>query len=524
MKFIPLAEIKHLLPDNCWYKHEQTELPILYYEGHQKWDTPLNLDAVASELYPDDIIPFILVNGNLSVPQIYNANTDNSTGLVVLGHLTTNNVIVGGQGIYVKRDLNVSEVFWGDYNHGDLVVEGTIHSHLFINTDYGVDDYRFSMKDRIDIDFLLNHDLERDVAEPTVLFHLIKPEFLYTREDIDDTIYSWDNWLRTDVILNAVASNQTILLDTPNPTFADVKYPFAFPNKDINLDNLMKLAGGTIFNQDHIPDGEEIIVEYTEDAMYKRISFINGNSYSTSVYFQYEDLYAMLVTIQKKKSLLPFSKDYIVQTFYRYPSDQDDTWQPLVNTSITESLTIEWEKLLREYSDMIGIYYKKQKIVTALNFNDIMKRPIVQRLGQRYYEQEDSTVFYCGQQWRFRVENKAENQVPRITILNYLGKGDNNENQYEYFHYELEQDPDPKSKPYVQMYYQRENGPEADVYFLEVCTRRRMLKAISYFIYLQKYIERVYIKEEVILTEEEIKLQEAIDKGNSYLKGILGHR
>lgn len=524
MKFIPLAEIKHLLPDDCWYKHENLDLPILYYEGHQQWEDPLNLDTISAQHYTDDLIPFILINGNLTVPQIFNANTEISTGLVVLGSLTTNNIAVGGQGIYVKRNLKVAEVFWGDYNHGELIVGGTIRARLFINTDYGVDDYRFSMKDRIEIDFLLNHDLERDVAEPTVLFHLIKPEFLYKREELDDTIYSWANWLRTDAILQSFAQNQSILLETPNPAYADEKYPFAFANKEVNLDNLMKLAGGSIFNQDHIPTGEEIVIDYAEEDMYKRISFTNGNSYTTSVYFQYQDLYAMLVTIEKKKSLLPFSKDYALQTFYRYPTELDQTWQPMVNTSIAESLTIEWEKLLVEYSDMIGIYNKKQKIITVANFNDIMKRPVVQRLGQRYYEKEDSTIYYCGQQWRFRLEDRAAGHAPRITIQNYLGKGKNGENQYEYFHYELEQDPDPKGKPYIQLYYQREISPDADVFFLEVSTRRRMLKAINYFVYLQKYIERVWIKEEVILTDEEIKLREAKEKGNTYLKSILGHR
>ncbi|MDM1369879.1 hypothetical protein HX052_05660 [Myroides marinus] len=524
MKFIPFSEIKHLLPNNCWYKQDIPELPVLYCEGHQYWDAPLDLDEVVNEEHPSEIIPFILVNGNLTVPQIYNEHVDGSTGLVVLGNLKTNNIVVGGQEIYVKGDLDVAEVFWGEHDHGNLVVEGTIRSRLFINTDYGVDDYRFSMRENIEVDFVLNHDLERDVADPTVLFHLIKPEYLYTREDLDDTIYSWQDWLKTADILRALAQNQSILLDTPNPAYADEAYPYAFPNKDITLDNVMKLAGGTIFNQNHIPDKEEINIEYTEGPMYKRISFFNGDPYSTTVYFQYEDLYAMLVTIEKKKSILPFSKDYTVQTFYKYPSEQGSTWQPMVNTSIAESLTIEWQKLLREYSDMIGIYNKKQKIVTAINFNEIMKRPIVQRLGKRYYESEDSTVFYCGQQWQFRLEDKAAGHAPRITIHNYLGKGADGENQYEYFHYELEQDSDPKSKPYVQIYYQREKGPEADVYLLEVCMRRNMLKAINYFIYLQKYIERVWIKEEVILTEEEIKLREAIDKGNNYLRGILGQR
>lgn len=74
---------------------------------------------------------------------IYNNETDGSTGLVVMGNLTANNIVVGGQELFVAGDLAVNELFWGDYNHGELQVRGSIQAKVFINTDYGVDYKRF---------------------------------------------------------------------------------------------------------------------------------------------------------------------------------------------------------------------------------------------------------------------------------------------------------------------------------------------------------------------------------------------
>lgn len=137
--------IKHLLPNNCWAvtrnaantgKFEGEN--VLFYEGDLTLDS-LNLDScetLTPALASGETIFLILVTGNLNIKQfIYNKNTDGATGLVVLGNLQAQNMLVGGQEVYVAGNMNVSELFWGDYNHGDLTVKGDVAALVFADTE-----------------------------------------------------------------------------------------------------------------------------------------------------------------------------------------------------------------------------------------------------------------------------------------------------------------------------------------------------------------------------------------------------
>lgn len=66
---------------------------------------------------------------------MYNEETNGAAGLVVLSDLRVGNMLVGGQEVYVTSKLMVDEVFWGDYNHGDVRVLGTAIVTAFVETD-----------------------------------------------------------------------------------------------------------------------------------------------------------------------------------------------------------------------------------------------------------------------------------------------------------------------------------------------------------------------------------------------------
>ncbi|WP_125916944.1 hypothetical protein [Hymenobacter coccineus] len=136
---IPFAEIKHLLPGDAWaaWRNElnQSEFddePVIVFESSTVLDL-LNLDFPSDET---EHIFLILVKGNLTVKRyVYNEETDGAVGLIVLGDLRAGNMLVGGQEVYVTGDLMVDEVFWGDYNHGDLHVLGMATAKVFVETD-----------------------------------------------------------------------------------------------------------------------------------------------------------------------------------------------------------------------------------------------------------------------------------------------------------------------------------------------------------------------------------------------------
>lgn len=136
------AVIKHLLPPDAWaawrnevHHGEFDDEPVLVYASDTVLES-LNLDfssQVAEHVF------LILVEGNLQVKTfIYNGNTDGATGLVVLGDLRANTMLVGGQEIYVTGSLAVEELFWGDYNHGSLRVLGNASIAVFAAVDYDV--------------------------------------------------------------------------------------------------------------------------------------------------------------------------------------------------------------------------------------------------------------------------------------------------------------------------------------------------------------------------------------------------
>ena len=66
---------------------------------------------------------------------MYNEETDGAAGLIVLGNLRIGNILVSGQEVYVTGKLMVDEVFWGDYNHGDVRVLSTATATAFVETD-----------------------------------------------------------------------------------------------------------------------------------------------------------------------------------------------------------------------------------------------------------------------------------------------------------------------------------------------------------------------------------------------------
>jgi hypothetical protein len=143
MRRILFAEIKHLLPHNCWavwrnelHNGEFDQEPVLVFDESTTVES-LNLDFLPEA---ENHIFLILVCGSLNVNRfIYNEETDGATGLIVLGNLHVNTMLVGGQEIYVTGNLVVKELFWGDYNHGSLRVLGDAEIAVFAAVDYDVE-------------------------------------------------------------------------------------------------------------------------------------------------------------------------------------------------------------------------------------------------------------------------------------------------------------------------------------------------------------------------------------------------
>ncbi|MBE1445914.1 DUF4241 domain-containing protein [Paenibacillus sp. OAS669] len=138
-QIVPLLQVKDKLPSDSlsyyvWIERRperQEQEFVAYFSGDTTLES-LDLDAPLG----NEQISIILVDGNLTVNNyIYNENTDGAAGLIVIGHLSAKNILVGGQQIYVNGSLTVQELFWGDYNHGQLAVKGDVNATVFAETE-----------------------------------------------------------------------------------------------------------------------------------------------------------------------------------------------------------------------------------------------------------------------------------------------------------------------------------------------------------------------------------------------------
>ncbi|MFD0589272.1 hypothetical protein ACFQZE_14880 [Paenibacillus sp. GCM10027627] len=140
-QFTPLAELKEKFPENSWWARfyqDFTEDHIAaYYDGDL---TLPSLDLDWEKPFPEQKETILIfVDGDFTVDNLYNAETDGAIGLMVMGNLTAKNMAVGGQEVYVGGNLLVEEILCGSYNHGETIVVGHLHATALITDD----EYRF---------------------------------------------------------------------------------------------------------------------------------------------------------------------------------------------------------------------------------------------------------------------------------------------------------------------------------------------------------------------------------------------
>lgn len=217
MRFEKFATIKHLFPNDSWIsernknnKEEFDDETILHIQGNWEIDN-LDLDNIFNQSENPEHIFTILVEGNLKSKNIFNENTDGGTNLIVLGKANVDNLIIGGQEIYISKNLTINECFWGEYNHGDLVVKGETKAKVFIATN----EYHYEYeRTRIKAEhFLLDFDNDENGLEydENIIKSIFTPEIIITEEEFDDEVFSWENFLSRDKIIEQLKEKKSII-------------------------------------------------------------------------------------------------------------------------------------------------------------------------------------------------------------------------------------------------------------------------------------------------------------------------
>lgn len=241
--FLPNTELKNLLvtvkystikdrmPEDSWTRKEYENNPdndpdILYYDGDLKIDyidlaQPLIEYERRNEDYElylrEQASMMIFIDGNLFVNNLFSSNDDGAFGLVVTGSINAKNMIVGGGEIHVMEDLNIADLLWGNYNHGDLFVDLEIFARVIIfSEEYHFDEEQSSYTS----EYYFNEDSE-DYEDDTEYYieaaeSLFEPEHLYysiatiSDEEMEDCTF-WSNIVNRDSVIESLKQDKNVL-------------------------------------------------------------------------------------------------------------------------------------------------------------------------------------------------------------------------------------------------------------------------------------------------------------------------
>jgi len=130
-----------LLPATSHYRAYAREYDpwVLLHEGDLTLES-LQLDFGDEADNDERNFACVVVNGSLEVKTwVCNDDEDGALGLFVRHDMSAANVVTGGQELFVAGDLDVAEVLWGTYNHGEYKVGGVLRAGLVIQDDFHVD-------------------------------------------------------------------------------------------------------------------------------------------------------------------------------------------------------------------------------------------------------------------------------------------------------------------------------------------------------------------------------------------------
>ncbi|MGE8206791.1 hypothetical protein ACQKP0_19965 [Heyndrickxia sp. NPDC080065] len=424
----------------------ETELVVLF-EGNTQLEK-LNLDKP----FKEENVFLVLVDGNLIVENyIYNDETDGATGLIVKGNLQTRNMVVGGQEIYVTGNLHVTELIWGDYNHGDLTVAGNASALLFMDTD----EYYVSIKGEQQFILRISNWDEFgnwDDLDDELLQEVFVQECLLK---LDEKLY-----FNRGRMLDYFEIRHSVIIPDKVKRVEEVDIPFLFENADISIGNLLRLADSNLMPYEA---GENKSLKYEfwlEDEFFRVIRAARPSEYR-AVYFQ-QDQCAMIVELIENKQEDNLLKKLVRRTEkpsmilnyrWRYIEGKDTEWYTLDVRSPEQFhhlLKNGWRTLLTNVSRFE--YYRRS--ISPEQIRDLLSLPVAEPYDDFYGEEKGG--FWSGNMFTaFRqpgVVRNGEEKSPCFVVAREIG------DEMEIYHFSVEKCMD--GNDVVNILYQAENGYE----------------------------------------------------------------
>lgn len=417
------SEIKHLLPADCWAysRNEKNDgefdnETVLVYDGdlavdHIHLDDPLGIDAESERGQQEALLErqsvfLILITGDLIVHNyIYNENTDGSTGLIVLGNVQASNIIVGGQEIYIGGNLEVNELFWGDYNHGMLSVCGNVTAPLFVETDeyyVGIKGERHFKKHWVDADAFDGNEVQTLLAEGCYWFE--------DHEEYDEGQIP----LYREGIFERLKANQPLL----KKGWAE-ESPRIFEDEEPSVNNMQRILASPLFGEDNTYRFfiDDVSIKVSRPSLNE-----DGKEVGGYIYMLQDDTYAVFLYLNEVKKPLRTRK---ISLEMLYQNHAEDDWHPLKDHSpepYVQLLNQYWPRMLKEitYRESLDVetisFWQEQlhETITVEKIERILALPIVTEKFNDYYDEDKSGYWSGSLHYCFRLPKGKDN--PRIGV------------------------------------------------------------------------------------------------------------
>lgn len=330
-QFVPLSQLKDKYPENSWwarFHQDFTEDRIAaYYNG----DLTLSaLDLDWEKPFPQQQeTTIIFIDGNFTVDNLYNEDTDGAIGLMVMGNLTAKNIAVGGQEIYVEGNLLVEEILCGSYNHGETIVKGNLHATVLIEDD----EYRFKTSGQQWTACTVNvwegegvcKELPVDIQEV-----LIDDVFLDVEDDDDD-----EGGFSFGMLISILKEGRSALKNLNEALQRKRPVQLYVTDNALTEDNIMKLTRSVLMQDDkHYFDFEEqgVYFKVNREYVHAEKGKLNPGIY---------------ITDDQKHYFVYLEEDHTV-SLQRKTADEGAVWEDITNESQEQlsDFIYYWIKLL----------------------------------------------------------------------------------------------------------------------------------------------------------------------------------
>jgi hypothetical protein len=383
-RFIPISQLADKFPEGSWwakfYQDFSDEQLAAYYEGDLTLPS-LNLDWEQAFPQQKEVI-IIFIDGNFTVDNLYNKETDGAIGLMVTGNLNAKNIAVGGQEIYVSGNLMVEEILCGTYNHGETIVIGDLSAAVLVQDD----EYSIKVDGQKSIACLVNvWEGDGVFQELPVDIHEVLIDEVFLDMDEEDMEFSFCT------LVNVIVEGRSALKKVNEPLTRKKPVHLYFAHNTINEENILKLTQCILMTDD------KPSFDFQEQGVFFKVQLehidADGDERDTSVYMN-DNRHHYYIWLEQDHSI----------GLLRRTIDEGSEWEDITEESQEQLAEISdcWTMLLT-CINMAELYLRNIEVQYV---QDILQHAVIQEL---YSEEEEDDGFWDGSKcYSFRQAHTDE--------------------------------------------------------------------------------------------------------------------